>query len=62
MQVTRDWELGRECLKHALVLMEAAKEAPESVEQLLFVAELWMKLAAIENANNGDVDHAHKSN
>ena len=62
MQVIRDWELGRECLKHALVLMEAAKEAPVSVDQLLFVAELWMKLAAIENAINGDVDHAHKSN
>jgi len=42
--------------------MEAAKEAPESIDQLLFVAELWLKLAAIENAINGDVDHAHKSN
>ena len=62
MQLTRDWELGRECRKHALVLMEAAKEAPESSDQLLFVAQLWLKLATIENAINGDVDHAHKSN
>ena len=42
--------------------MEAAKEAPESIDQLLFVAELWLKLAAIETAINGDVDYVHKSN
>ena len=62
MQQRRDWELGEECHKHALILMEAAKEAPESIDQLLFVAELWLKLAAIETAINGDVDYVHKSN
>jgi hypothetical protein len=36
------------CRTRALILKEIAKEAPDFEAQILFVADQWMTLAAIE--------------
>ena len=40
-----------ECRSRALVLMELAKEAPELKEQLLYVAQKWLTLAALKSGS-----------
>ena len=42
--------------------MEMAKEVPEFKDRLLFVAELWLELAALEDQINASADQFHKSN
>ena len=45
-----------ECRSRALVLMELAKEAPELKEQLLYVAQKWLTLAALREQFNVSTD------
>src|SRR5471032_1791042 len=55
-------QFATECRGRALVLMEMAKEVPEFKDRLLFVAELWLELAALEDQINASADQFHKSN
>jgi hypothetical protein len=55
-------QFATECRGRALVLMEMAEEVPEFKDRLLFVAELWLTLAAQEDQINTGADQFHKSN
>ena len=49
-------QLTNECRSRALVLMELAKEAPELKDQLLYVAQKWLTLAALREQFNVGTD------
>ena len=55
-------QFATECRGRALLLREMAKEVREFKDRLLFVAELWLTLAALEDQINAGVDQFSKSN
>ena len=55
-------QFAADCRKHALVLMEIAKESPKFSARLLGVAQLWLTLATLEDQINTSVDQADKFN
>jgi hypothetical protein len=48
-------DLADECRRRALILMEISTEIPDFEAQLLFVAEQWLTVAAIEEMLQGRV-------
>jgi hypothetical protein len=48
-------DLADECRRRALILMEISTEIPDFEAQLLFVAEQWLTVAAIEEMLHGRV-------
>jgi hypothetical protein len=53
-------QFATDCRERALVLMDAAKQAPKFKDRLLAVSQLWLTLAALEDQINASVDQAHK--
>jgi hypothetical protein len=54
-------QIIRECRMRAAILIAIAKDAPELENQLLYVAEKWLTLAALrEQLNAGAGRAAHK--
>jgi hypothetical protein len=51
-------EIIRECRMRAAILTAIAKDAPELENQLLYVAEKWLTLAALREQLNAGADRA----